>query len=819
MSLLVRSALLLVLALPAAAAAPPFFGEPFPLTNTRYTATTGVPTLASNGTTLLVAWTAEQSVRVTRLVDGQRTTSHYVLPTYGWQDDVAVAWTGSFFVVAASSEIDGLPVIMGRRLDANGTPVGQPFPIQLNATAPRLASSGSRTMMAYREATTSDVYARVLQPDGTVAIGSITQKIASRAAFGPLFDIATNGSGFMAVASSPVEVLLARFDANGAFLGTRLLAGSQGTSRPRPTAIAANGSDYLAVWFDFTRVGVATLIDANGAPLPTIIFDEIVGSPTPIFLAPRAVWKGGGWAVSYAYQVQINQRMRIAHLDAGARVVTAREPEVPIATGASATSSLLRQGNAVRAVWNADRFPNPGAMAVATLPLTFAAGSFFNLDAPDQTLLAAAGTATTGVFLWNETTDRDSTTFLSTGDLAGTYDQRALPFAAEWATAVAGDGFLLVLRSSEGSIALRLDDNGVPVGLPIDLDFRPTSAAWNGAIWAIAGEKDDSVVAYELTPAGVLSTPKTIRQGADSPQIASMGTDFLMVWRMDGPCAPPCFPPSIIRGARLDAQRTRIDGFDLDFSPALHAESPAVAWNPDSAQYVIGWIDTEEIVTRQVEPNGSISPSNNRLHIGLEPQRDLSMLTTAGTVALTWTDDEVTRAAFLNVVGNIEKMFVFPHAGSHTAGAPRLVNLPQNHTGVAFAELMKGSPHYGAMRVLLALSTQFLPGVTDRPSIAAQLLPNGEIQVSWTTPDRFVNGFRLERRVGDGVWLEIDKFYEPVIRSDVFVRANSEPHAFRVRALGDDGISEYSNEAIVTFTPPPPPPPPPPPAKRRSVRK
>lgn len=812
MSLLVRSALLLVLALPAAAAAPPFFGEPFPLTNTRYTATTGIPTLASNGTTLLVAWGAEQSVRVTRLVDGQRSTSQYVLPTYGWKDDVAVVWTGSFFVVAASSEIDGLPVVMGRRLDANGLPVGQPFPIQLNASAPRLASSGARTLLVYREATTSDVYARLLQPDGTVAIGSITQKIASRTASGPLYDVATNGNGFMAITSSPVEVVVVRFDMNGTILGTRMLSDSQGNSQPRPATITSNFNDYLAVWFDFTRVGMATIIDANGTSLPATKFDEVIGSPTPVFLAPRAVWTGGAWAVSYAYQVQLSRRMRIAHLNSAARAVTGRELEIPIATGASATSSLLRQGNATRVVWNADRFPNPGAMAVATLPLTFSAGSFFNLDAPDQTLLAAAGTSTTGVFLWNETTDRDSTTFLSTGDLAGTYAERALPFAAEWATAVAGDGFLLVLRSKEGSIALRLDDSGVPVGLPVDLDFRPTSAAWNGAVWAIAGEKDDAVVAYELTPSGVLSTPKTIRHGADSPQIASMGTDFLMVWRMDGPCAPPCFPPSIIRGARLDAQRTRIDGFDLDFSPALHAESPAVAWNPDSAQYVVGWIDQEEIVTRQVEPNGSISPSNNRLHLGLEPQRDLSMLTAAGTVALTWTDDEVTRAAFLNVVGNIEKMFVFPHAGSHTAGAPRLVNLPQNHTGIAFTELMKGSPHYGAMRVLLALTTQFLPGVTDRPSIAAQLLPNGEIQVSWTTPDRFVNGFRLERRIGNGAWLEIDKFYEPVIRSDVFIPANREPHAFRVRALGDDGISEYSNEAIVTFTTPPP-------AKRRSVRK
>jgi hypothetical protein len=211
-----------------------------------------------------------------------------------------------------------------------------------------------------------------------------------------------------------------------------------------------------------------------------------------------------------------------------------------------------------------------------------------------------------------------------------------------------------------------------------------------------------------------------------------------------------------------------------------------------------------------VPPDGSIPLGNATLHVGLGMQHDLSMLTTAGTVALTWTDEGETRVAFLNVIGQIAKMFVFPHDDGHTAGAPLLVEIPENDTGVLFAELMKDAPYYGAMRVLLALSSPISVGVPDTPTINARLLDNGQIQLSWTTPDKTVNGFRLQYRIGDGPWLETEEFIDRTIRSQTFAPHNREPHAFRIRAYSDDDVSEYSNEATVRF---------PSDAKRRSVRK
>jgi hypothetical protein len=811
MRLLVRSILLFSLALSAAAAAPPFFGDPFPLTNTRYAATTGIPTLATNGTTLVMAWSGDQSVRAARIIDGHRTTSRFVLPTYGSTDEVAITWTGTHFLVAASSDLDGLPIIMGRLLDANGTPIGQPFQIVLKASAPRLASNGTRTVLLYRDETQGDLYSRALASNGTSPIGTIPQKIASRTAFGPLYEIATNGSGFMAVASSPVEVLIARFDANGSHIGSRTLSGSQGTSRPRPASIATNGTDYFVTWIDFSRQAFATFVDANGNSLSPITYDEIFNSPTPLFLSPKAVWSGTNWIVSYAYRVQLTQRLRVVHFDANARTVTRREPEVAIATGAVPSSSLARHNGVVRLAWSADRFPNDNGLVLSTLPLNTASGTFLTFDAPDQHILAAAGAPTLAVFLWNESTDRDSLTHMAISDFGGFYLERELPVSAAWATAVrSGDGFLIVTRDAAGgSMAIRFDLNGTQVGSPIDLEFRATSATYNGTVYAIAGELDNAVVVSELTVNGVLSSPRTIRNQADSPQIASDGDGFLMVWRAEGSCGSPCITPTIIRGARLDAERIRFDVSDLDFSPAHNAESPAVAWNPDSEVYVVAWVDAEEIVSRQVPPNDVLPPGNTTLHVGLATQRDLSMITTANTAAMTWNDRGTTRVAFLNVIGGIAKMFEFPHPNGPMSGAPLLLEMPEGDTGVLFNELMPAEPFYGAMRVLLAISSQTPTGVPETPIATARLQNDGKVLVTWTSADKSLNGFRLEYRIGDGPWLEYEQFYDRTIRTETITPSGREPLSFRVRAFNDDNVSLYSDVVTVTF---------PSDAKRRAVR-
>jgi hypothetical protein len=809
MRLLVRGALLLALALPAAAVTPPYFGEPFPLTNTRYAATTGIPTLATNGSTLVLVWVGGESVRVARVVDGQRTTSEYVLSSFGTTDEAAVVWTGSNYLVAASSLSGETPIVTGRLLDANGTPIGTPFSIVTNASKPRLAANGSRVVLLYREEPSGDVYSRPLTNNGVPVQGTAPKKIAARTAFGPLYEVASNGSEFMAVSSSPTEVLLARFDASGAFLSSRFLADSQGSTRPRPATIASNGTNYLVVWFDFTRRAQAARLDATGATLSSVVFDEIVAL-TPVILAPKAVWSGTDWVIGYVHQIQLSQQLRVVHLDANVTTVTKRETEAQLSADTIAAVGLARYNNAVRVAWSGDRFPSSTGLSIATLPLTQSSGTLVTRDASDQRLLATAGNSAVSIFLWNELTDGYETTWLGISNFAGLWIERKLSVLAVSAKIIPGEGFLVLADDGDFPIAFRLDENGTQLGDVITFDYKVTDAAWNDFIWVLVGEKDGNIVAAEMTSTGQVSTTKLIKNQADSPAIASDGSGFLIVWRQEGPCTLPCNAPSIIHGTLIDDQRVRVDAADLDFSPSLHAGVPDVAWDAGSDRYDISWIDLEEVLTRQVLEDKSLSPSNRRLYLGLHEQKNLSLLSTNDTVAATWSDDGVTRLAFLNVLGDIDKLFTFTHEGSHVIAPAQLLNAPDGDTGIVFEELMPDAPFYGAARLQIAFSSPFVTNVPPPPALSATRLSSGLIELKWNTVDANLNGFRIESRIGNGPWLELEQFLPYTNRSTTFAPVSTERHSFRIRAYSDEGASAYSNEASVLFATD---------NKRRAVRK
>lgn len=59
------------------------FGEPFPLTNTRYGEASGSPLLLASDRADLLFWRTDEGVRVTRIVDGERRGGRGVLDTSG----------------------------------------------------------------------------------------------------------------------------------------------------------------------------------------------------------------------------------------------------------------------------------------------------------------------------------------------------------------------------------------------------------------------------------------------------------------------------------------------------------------------------------------------------------------------------------------------------------------------------------------------------------------------------------------------------------------------------------------------------------------
>ena len=121
-------------------AQPITFGDAFPLTNTRYHAVPGTPTLVSNGQELLIFWPTSTNIRVAKVVEGERRGGKSALDTFA--PNFSVAWNGTHFLLTAGTP-NG---IEGRLLTSAGEPVGEPF--QIRSRCP--PEQGNETLLGGR---------------------------------------------------------------------------------------------------------------------------------------------------------------------------------------------------------------------------------------------------------------------------------------------------------------------------------------------------------------------------------------------------------------------------------------------------------------------------------------------------------------------------------------------------------------------------------------------------------------------------------------------------------------------------------------------
>ena len=151
MRLIWSFALVLLLA-PSALAQPFFFGDPVPLTDTRYGSFSGDPRLVSNGRDAFLAWTSEGTLRFTRVTDGERRVGRPVFDVdNGWYD---VVWTGLHFLAVGYDHVGTGERLLGRLIDYNGEPFGDTFTIGSLAARPRLAWDGRYALLTYLEGDT-----------------------------------------------------------------------------------------------------------------------------------------------------------------------------------------------------------------------------------------------------------------------------------------------------------------------------------------------------------------------------------------------------------------------------------------------------------------------------------------------------------------------------------------------------------------------------------------------------------------------------------------------------------------------------------------
>src|ERR1044071_2694912 len=135
----IRLVLFVVAALPALAQLPPF-GNPFPLTDTRYGSASGNLILRTNGKDAFVFWSVPgQTMYATKLAAGERHIGRPVFDLSPYSGGFDAAWTGDHSVRAGTTTKSGPPAatdIFSRTVDPKGPPPGEPFTILEHAYQP-----------------------------------------------------------------------------------------------------------------------------------------------------------------------------------------------------------------------------------------------------------------------------------------------------------------------------------------------------------------------------------------------------------------------------------------------------------------------------------------------------------------------------------------------------------------------------------------------------------------------------------------------------------------------------------------------------------
>src|SRR5688572_24135770 len=110
-------------------------GELFPLTNTRYGAAGASAVLRTDGNAAFVFWSTLRDIRVTKVAADQNRSGEVV---FTGQSTYDAAWTGTHFLAVTTAPAQLHSRIIGRLVDAQGHPAGEPFAIVEQARLPRI---------------------------------------------------------------------------------------------------------------------------------------------------------------------------------------------------------------------------------------------------------------------------------------------------------------------------------------------------------------------------------------------------------------------------------------------------------------------------------------------------------------------------------------------------------------------------------------------------------------------------------------------------------------------------------------------------------
>lgn len=767
------------------------FGEVFPVTNTRYGAAIAVPQLANNGQDFFLFWSSERKVRATKLRDEEPRGGHVIFEDGG---AFATAWLGDrFFAVTSRSSAS---LLTGRILDADAQPVGPNLTYDEFGFLPRVAVGSSSILITYF-GNSGSVRSLVVGRDGK-SIGASPTILASG---GTGHAVARNGDGFVAVLSDDAGIRAISLDRQGRIVSERALPVTRDSYRP--VALASNGTKSMAVWCDRESV-TAAIIDENGNFGTPLVIDTTMSQAT----APAVIWTGGGWTVAYEGPGG-NQalRTRVAQLDwTGQRVLTTEES--PEGRG-SPTLAVL--GDRVLAAWRSVSIAD-GSASVVELPLAQNTPRVATYSAMPQSMLATATSADATLIVWSERVDGRISLRSGLRRHDGSWNERELAtFAPEvyLRALAASDGrqFVIVPLGPSAPQMIRLDENGRPVGSPVTLPIRPDLMAWNGTHYALVGWWQQQPNAVLLKPSGELSSSITIPEITfNATALASDGNGFFLAGdELDCPFIL-CIPVSP-RGVRLGPDLQRIDASDIIFSDEYGVgQVESAVWNGSEYVLLYGGDDGYSLSRVPSSPAASIETSTipGGMRLTSMVARSDGSLAIAGLPYPT-TVDGINRVFVRNANGTLLRSFEIEKT-SPFVSRTHLAALPNGGFAYLSSRVQDAAPHHGTSHVMMAIAQSSLPPRPGAPYVDARLEGNN-ISVDWTAASGTVNGYRLEYRVDDGSWNELDQWFSPgSFHTNIRRPAFGTKFAIRMRAFNDGGVSAYSAAAVTN------------PGRRRAVR-
>jgi hypothetical protein len=780
------------------AAQPAHFGDPFPLTNTRYGAFGANPQLIANGRDVFLAWRTTHDLRITRLADGEKRVGHLALADL-YEFEYGIVWTGTHFLLAATKTdvTSSASTVVGRLIDATGEPIGAPFELASGRFV-SLATDGENVLMVYTNA--NEARSRLLTLDGQPA-GVDFGSFASAAR------LVRNGNGYTGVAAEPNLVRVLRYDPDGFPRSQRAVWSSSAVVTG--LAVANSPSDALVVWTDNTGGVHAVRVRLDG--LVETAFTIATEPQDRGAYHPSVVWNGATYSIAYttADSTHFESNVPILRVDAVTHLVIAQDPPGH-ALLESATSLAVLNGH-VTAAWQASTrnlsdFTLRGRVLVRDAA-TAGDGATAAISAQEQRPSVTASSQNATLVVWSELGDAQTTMRAGLRQHDGSWSERALA-ADETPVAAAsdGNGFAAIVRNqaSESSVLL-FDTRGRPIARSATFPFGPVDLAWNGSSYvAVGANTHGDLVAAQISTSGVISTPVVLHQAENgfitaTAAVAFGGENLLVTWLSSQEvfCFPVCDPTT----TRLDAVRLTpalqlLDAAPLTVDAIDGAGRVGVAWDGDA--YAVVWRHDDQLLWQRFGADGVKRSAPALLANDLTIDNQLRVCAVTGGVGVTNTGH-----AFLVARDG--------HVLTHEILGPTIDGqwsaLPGGAATLVYSAPQLEAPHHGSQRLWMRIAdTVPLPQLPAAPRVSA--LPHDNVlTVEWTAPPQSVNGYRIEYHIDDGTWNEVEGWYDASTHAATvrlgFTRVKI---GIRVRAFNDAGAGPASVPAIVL------------PTRRRAVR-